>query len=176
MIRRREWGTFTLLPVKRKFENPAARIFIHQTATSPCRNLDHCKARVRQIQENDAIVLNHPDITFHFLIGGDGYVYEGLGWDTAGDHTSHYPFALGIAFIGQFERNRPSEIAWRALNNLIQCGTHHGKLQNLYSVHSHKDVSCTSCPGEALHKRLKGLKGYNRFPLPYMDMCRHRGK
>lgn len=38
-----------------------------------------------------------------FLIGGNGKIYEGAGWNFVGAHTKGYNAkALGIAFIGDY--------------------------------------------------------------------------
>lgn len=43
-------------------------------------------------------------IHFSFLIGGDGKVYEGVGFHKVGAHTRGYNTrSLGIAFIGNFQ-------------------------------------------------------------------------
>lgn len=39
---------------------------------------------------------------YNFLIGTDGSVYEGLGWNIVGYHTLGYnECSIGLAFIGQ---------------------------------------------------------------------------
>lgn len=38
-----------------------------------------------------------------FLVGQDGEVYEGVGWNIEGSHTYGYnDIAFGIAFMGNF--------------------------------------------------------------------------
>lgn len=38
-----------------------------------------------------------------FLVGQDGAIYEGVGWNVQGSHTPGYnDIALGIAFMGTF--------------------------------------------------------------------------
>jgi N-acetylmuramoyl-L-alanine amidase len=44
------------------------------------------------------------DIAFNFLIGDDGNVYEGRGWEVTGQHTPSFnEKSLGFAFIGNFD-------------------------------------------------------------------------
>lgn len=44
---------------------------------------------------------DHP---YNFMIGGDGRVYVGRGWDYMAAHTKHNNNrTAGIAFIGQFD-------------------------------------------------------------------------
>ena len=45
---------------------------------------------------------NWDDIGYNFLIGGDGGVYEGRGWDKQGAHTKGMPesnLSFSILFI-----------------------------------------------------------------------------
>jgi N-acetylmuramoyl-L-alanine amidase len=43
------------------------------------------------------------DIGYNFLVGEDGNVYEGHGWDSVGAHALSYnPKSIGICFIGDF--------------------------------------------------------------------------
>ena len=43
------------------------------------------------------------DIGYSFLVGGDGNIYEGRGWDRVGAHTSGYnSVGLAWSYIGSF--------------------------------------------------------------------------
>jgi N-acetylmuramoyl-L-alanine amidase len=47
--------------------------------------------------------LGYDDIGFNFVIGEDGNVYEGRGWDAVGAHTASYnTISIGICIIGDF--------------------------------------------------------------------------
>ena len=45
-----------------------------------------------------------PPLLHSFLIGEDGHVYEGRGWNIKGDHTGPIwnPMSIGITFMGNF--------------------------------------------------------------------------
>lgn len=63
------------------------------------------------------------DIGYSFLIGGDGRVYVGRGWNGKGAHTRGYNHrALGIAFMGDFTWIAPDEDMLNAARKLIECG------------------------------------------------------
>jgi N-acetylmuramoyl-L-alanine amidase len=53
------------------------------------------------------------DIGYSFLIGEDGRVYEGRGWDRVGAHAPQYNHvSIGVCFLGDFsgttmEKYRP---------------------------------------------------------------------
>lgn len=43
------------------------------------------------------------DIGYSFLIGEDGRVYEGRGWDRVGAHAPQYNHvSIGVCFLGDF--------------------------------------------------------------------------
>jgi hypothetical protein len=45
---------------------------------------------------------NFSDIAYNFLVGGDGKIYEGRGWDAEGAFARGFnKKSLGIAFIGK---------------------------------------------------------------------------
>ena len=69
-------------------------------------------------------VLDWGDIGYNFLIGGDGRVYTGRGWTRVGAHSGALlnPQSLGIAFMGIFQTNPPSQIMTDAFHKLIQNG------------------------------------------------------
>lgn len=51
--------------------------------------------------QNDILLFPPPNPSF--LVGEDGGVYEGVGWNIRGGHSNGYnDIALGIAFMGNF--------------------------------------------------------------------------
>jgi hypothetical protein len=58
---------------------------------------------------------------FSFLIGGDGNVYEGRGWNVVGAHTGGYnTVGYGYCFIGDFMNLNPNSISQDAYLQLAQ--------------------------------------------------------
>ena len=56
-----------------------------------------------------------------FLIGGDGNVYEGRGWNVQGAHTSNYnDVGYGYCFIGSYKNITPVPAAQDAYFQLAQ--------------------------------------------------------
>jgi len=63
------------------------------------------------------------DIAYNFLVGGDGKVYEGRGWDKVAYCNDAYSSeSLAIAFVGNFNRQKPNDAAINAAKQLISCG------------------------------------------------------
>jgi hypothetical protein len=79
IISRSEWNATNPKNKLSDFQLPIDRIIIAHTSTRECYNRTECIKLVKNIQRNQMTPpTNFDDITFNFLIGGDGNVYEGL--------------------------------------------------------------------------------------------------
>ena len=83
---------------------------------------------------NCLVSLEWCDIGYNFLIGGDGNVYMGRGWDRVGAHTPNYN-ALSVAFslMGNFENFLPSSTMLSATEDLIACAV--DRVSILHIIH-----------------------------------------
>ncbi|XP_051852570.1 peptidoglycan recognition protein 3 [Antechinus flavipes] len=154
IISRSSWGSQeTYCP---KLPGPAKYVIIIHTAGSPCNVTEECKIMVQNIQSYHIDKMKFCDIGYNFLIGEDGRVYEGVGWDTEGAHTYGYnDIGLGIAFIGLFTETSPNEAALNVAQNLIQCAVDKGYLIPDYLLVGHSDVVNVVSPGQALYDKIK---------------------
>ncbi|GFY48903.1 peptidoglycan-recognition protein 1 [Trichonephila inaurata madagascariensis] len=102
---------------------PVEHVIIGHTVTAPCLSQESCAAQMRNIQ-NYHMELGWGDIGYNFVIGGDGRVYEGVGWSRQGVHTLGWNTkSYGIAFIGDYSQMRPSAKQLKAARYLMICGT-----------------------------------------------------
>ncbi|KAJ8256361.1 hypothetical protein COCON_G00185130 [Conger conger] len=154
VVSRCQWGA--LEPVSReRLQGPAQRAIIHHTALWPCRSAQDCIAQLRHAQKLHMHHRDFYDIGYNFLIGGDGTVYEGRGWGIVGAHAKgNNSDSLGIAFMGNFNDERPSPAALASTRQLLQCGVRLGYLHPAYALQGHRDVAKTECPGDALYEAL----------------------
>ncbi|XP_072939773.1 uncharacterized protein [Epargyreus clarus] len=91
-----------------------------------------------------------------FLIGGTGKVYEGRGWSTVGIHTYGYNNqSIGIAFIGNFNNQEPTQKALDACRALIQCGVDKERLSAEHKVVYSSQLIRTESPGKKLASKVK---------------------
>jgi N-acetylmuramoyl-L-alanine amidase len=126
---------------------------------------------VKNIQNYHMNTRGWADIGYNFLVGEDGNVYEGRGWDRVGAHALRYnPTSLGISVIGNYQSRLPNSAALNAVKRLIACGVSMGKISSTYSLHGHRDGVCTSCPGESLYNH---IRSWPRFAgrLSVRDGC-----
>ncbi|XP_035785875.1 peptidoglycan-recognition protein LE-like isoform X8 [Anopheles albimanus] len=141
---------------------PVNNVIIAHTATEGCTTQQTCMARVRFIQ-NIHYNQGFADIGYNFLVGGDGQVYEGRGWNKQGAHTKGYNgISQGIAFIGNFETvDRPEEAQIEQLTTLLRNGTDTGKLDKNYKLFGALQLKATLSPGKFLMEKLAQLPHFS---------------
>ena len=112
--------------------------------------------RVRYIQNFHIESQNFSDIGYNFLVGGDGAVYEGRGWDLQGAHTRGYNVgSVCIAFIGTFTKREPLARQLNVAKLLIEEGVRLKKLDKDYKLYGHRQFFGTESPGEKLYNIIK---------------------
>lgn len=96
------------------------------------------------------------DISYNFLIGGNGYVYIGRGWNIQGRHTNGFnEKSICIAFIGKFIDEAPPVQQLEAAKKLIEEGVSLKKLDENYHLYGHRQLKATESPGQALFDIIK---------------------
>ncbi|KAF8788034.1 Peptidoglycan-recognition protein SC2 like protein [Argiope bruennichi] len=101
IVTRAQWGARTGRPVP-AMRVPVSHVFIHHTDGATCNSKDSCSKVARQIQNYHIDVKKWRDIGYSFLVGGDGRIYEGRGWEKVGSHTLGYNArSIGISFMGK---------------------------------------------------------------------------
>ncbi|WP_322734548.1 peptidoglycan recognition protein family protein [Streptomyces ferrugineus] len=161
---------------------PLQIITVHHTAT-PNDDPDPA-ATVRAIYEYHAITNDWGDIGYHFLIDEAGTVYEGRysgddgipafnpdGDLVTGFHSVGYNSgALGIALIGNLDRQAPTDAAKASLIRLIKviCRLQgldpqaqvtytnpvNGTKKDTNTIGGHRDYFDTECPGQVMYDLL----------------------
>lgn len=97
-----------------------------------------------------------PQLGYNFLVGGDGRVYEGRGWDYIGAHTPEYNNnSIGIAFIGNFNQSMPKPALLRAGQLLLAEGVRLKKLSPNYEIFGQSQLIATHSPGKNLYNVIK---------------------
>jgi hypothetical protein len=147
------------------------RFAIHHTVSPQTGNV---AAMVRGFQRYHMDSNGWCDIGYHFLIGGDGTIYEGRPLEQLGAHVGgHNSGNIGIAFVGCFDgvcprsygSRTPSEAAVRAAGRLVH------RLSRIYGIsvssrnllgHRQHSGQSTSCPGSQLLARLDTIRSIGR--------------
>ncbi|GFO44102.1 hypothetical protein PoB_007060700 [Plakobranchus ocellatus] len=97
IVSRSEWNARAPKSVSYLSHQPLQYAFIHHSAyPEECLTKDSCAAAVRSFQDFHMDTRGWDDIGYSFLIGGEGTVFEGRGWDRVGAHTKgHNSVGLG---------------------------------------------------------------------------------
>ncbi|XP_063986036.1 peptidoglycan-recognition protein LF-like [Diachasmimorpha longicaudata] len=166
IISRGDWGAKTsTTPLTRLSETPLSYVIISHTAFLPCTTKDECSSKVRDIQNIHMTVNKWDDIGYNFLVGGDGNIYEGRGWDMTGAHTIGYNSrSIGVSFIGTFETVVPSDEQLKAAKSLLESGVKDGKLTADYKLLGHRQVRDTASPGDKLYEIIKTWTHWSAEP------------
>ncbi|KAJ8934533.1 hypothetical protein NQ318_009690 [Aromia moschata] len=144
----------TKLPVKLK--TPVLLIIIHHTSTASCRTEGECIYIVRNIQQFHVESRQLWDIGYNFLVGGDGSVYEGRGWEREGAHTFEYNYlSIGVAFVGTFTTSPPPENQTDTFNRLVAIGVKLGYLRENYKIMAASQLESIESPGAEFVKEMQ---------------------
>ncbi|XP_076989709.1 peptidoglycan recognition protein 1 [Tamandua tetradactyla] len=161
IVPRSEWRA---LPSKctESLSLPVRYVVVSHTAGSTCNSPTSCEQQARNVQHYHAQTLGWCDVGYNFLIGEDGLVYEGRGWDTKGAHTgaTWNPISIGISFMGNYMERVPPNRALRAAQNLLACGVARGALSPRYEIKGHRDVQQTLSPGDQLYRIIQTWPHY----------------
>ncbi|KAL4706907.1 hypothetical protein ACJJTC_012366 [Scirpophaga incertulas] len=136
--------------------NPVNIAVIQHTVTPECDSDVECLDYLRRMRKN-AIVGGFTDIPYSFMIGGNGKVYEGAGWQRIGAHTFGYNAkSIGIGFIGDFRDKLPTSKALQAAKDLLVYGVENKHLAEDYKLLGHRQLTNTISPGEELYTEIQG--------------------
>jgi N-acetylmuramoyl-L-alanine amidase len=149
---KRDWKGLEAIS-KRQLVHPTPVVVISHTVTSQCENFNKCSEIVRIIQlghigkRGARTGTDIVDIGYNFLIGGDGNVYEGRGWDVTSFHRIPES-VLGISFIGDFDKHELTYGQIEAAKELLALGVKLKKLSPSYILIAHSQTTLTKSPGK----------------------------
>ncbi|KAJ6657657.1 hypothetical protein lerEdw1_002158 [Lerista edwardsae] len=151
-------------PVQLKL--PLGFVYIHHTHSpgKPCRTFPVCAANMRSMQRFHQDDRGWDDIGYSFVMGGDGYLYQGRGWHWVGAHTRGFNSkGFGVSYIGDYMKALPDNITLELVrDNFMQCAVRGSKLQDNYTIHGHRQMVPTLCPGDRLFQEIETWKGFKK--------------
>ncbi|KOC60447.1 Peptidoglycan-recognition protein SA, partial [Habropoda laboriosa] len=155
IIKRSQW-TITGAKSVNYLIVPLPYVVIHHTVTATCATRTTCISIAESIRSYHMDTNGWHDIGYSFLIGGDGNVYEGCGWEREGAPAYGYnKKSVGIAFIGNFQEQAASDKMLDAAHKLILCGKSQGILRENVRVIGAKQVGNTASPGFELYSQIQ---------------------
>ena len=133
--------------------HPIRWVVISHTVTPLCHTFRTCVRRVQSVQNYHTNGINKmSDIRYNFLVGGDGNVYVGRGWDVAySDHDS----SIEITFIGNYIFDQLTTNMTDVTKKLLDYGVKSGKLSEEYKLVGHNQTAATQSPGRNVFREIK---------------------
>ncbi|KAG9343908.1 hypothetical protein JZ751_013295 [Albula glossodonta] len=176
IIPRCQWGAKPYRGTPTQLTLPLSFLYVHHTYEpgQPCLSFQQCAANMRSMQRFHQEDRGWDDIGYSFVAGSDGYIYEGRGWHWQGAHTlGHNSRGYGVSFIGDYTATLPSRRSLELVRDLLAaCAVDGGRLRANYTVHGHRQVVSTSCPGDALYSEIQGWEHFRR-PEEATFMLKH---
>ncbi|XP_013382779.1 uncharacterized protein LOC106153404 [Lingula anatina] len=155
-VSRDGWGAKAPLGEYPYRSQPVPYAVIAHTAGARCNGTSYCCMEVKGTQKYHMKARGWDDIGYNFMVGGDGVVYEGTGWDQIGRHTRGWNYdSIGVAFTGNFETSLPPSSSILAARRLLQYGAYLGKLTQDYVIYAHCQVSGFVSPGAAMYAEIR---------------------
>lgn len=175
VVRREEWGAEPSRDWPVEVADTRA-VVVHHTGRDGIGDLQ----RLLQIQRFHAVTRGWGDVGYSYLVLPDGRVAEGRegtvdagsGRAAVGGHAlGRNVGTVGVALVGCYDDDRPTEAAWASLVALVADVCEGAGLDPLGGavtlvdgrtvpavISGHRDVRDTPCPGEALAAALPELR------------------
>ncbi|AWP05862.1 Peptidoglycan recognition protein isoform 3 [Scophthalmus maximus] len=165
IIPRCQWGAKPYQDTPIPLSLPLRFLYVHHTyePSSPCLSFPQCSRDMRAMQQFHQEDRGWSDIGYSFVVGSDGYIYEGRGWTYLGRHTrGHNEIGYGVSIIGNYTATMPSRHAMDLLRHrLVRCAVNGGALATDFTLHGHRQVvNYTSCPGDAFFSEIKSWEHF----------------
>jgi len=155
----------------RRYSSDIKVLAVHHTAQKITGDLRSPVQRMRALYAFHANSRGWGDIGYHYLIDEEGTIYEGRsgGENVVGGHVyCGNVGTLGVALMGNFDEEQPTQVQVHALQWLLQdlASTYdislnrnvffHGK--NMKTIVRHKDLISTECPGHYMSAAISQVR------------------
>ncbi|NXM85521.1 PGRP2 amidase, partial [Oenanthe oenanthe] len=164
IVPRCQWGARPYRGTPAPLQLPLGSVFLHHTLepAQPCRTFSACARAMRDMQHFHQDTHGWDDISYSFVVGSDGYLYEGRGWHWVGAHTKGYNTqGFGVGIVGDFTATLldPDTLAL-VLDKLLPCAVRSGHIRLDFTLRGHRQLGRTDCPGNALFQEIQGWPGF----------------
>ncbi|KAL7027117.1 hypothetical protein ACKWTF_005315 [Chironomus riparius] len=155
IYRREEWNAQSRKDPPNIFETrPMNWVVIGHTASSLCSSLEVCKTSGRNLQKT-SFNNTWSDILYNVFFGGDGYAFEGRGFDYWGSHhIGLNSLSIGVGVIGTFDNVPPNQAILNAIIKVFDDAMALGKLSQDYKIFGRSDFRGPG-PGTAFMNVIK---------------------
>ncbi len=176
---------------KKEYVFNKTKILVHHTVNdmSKLQSESDVKSLLRSVYRLHAVQHGWGDIGYNFVISPGGVIYEGRSggeWVVGAHATRNNQPSVGIALIGNFQVDQPTDAQIEALISLstalaakykidpmVQVEYHKSSSSYPYvatltnfAIAGHRDVGATACPGEQLYKLLPAIRDRITLQVP----------
>ncbi|NWR40640.1 PGRP2 amidase, partial [Tachuris rubrigastra] len=139
-------------------------VYIHHTLEpgTPCGGGRACARAMRSMQRFHQDTGGGDDIGYSFVVGGGGYLYQGRGWHWVGAHTKGGGGkGFGVSYVGDFSATLPDPDTLALVRDeLLPCAVRAGGGGPNYTLHGHRQLVHTDCPGGGLFQEIQSWPGF----------------
>ncbi|KAM6111702.1 N-acetylmuramoyl-L-alanine amidase-like [Phoenicopterus ruber ruber] len=164
------WGARPYRGTPRPLTLPLGSVYIHHTfvPSAPCRTFAACARDMRAMQRFHQDTRGWDDIGYSFVVGSDGYLYQGRGWHWVGAHTKGYNSkGYGVGYVGDFSATLPDpDTIALVRDGLLPCAVRTGRLRHNYTLRGHRQMGRTDCPGNSLFHEIETWQGFKGTRIP----------
>ncbi|XP_054262865.1 peptidoglycan recognition protein 1-like isoform X2 [Macrosteles quadrilineatus] len=145
LVPRDGWGALPgdLTPLR----PPISRVRFTFTGLAGCNSPEECLVKTKELEmfyRNKG----HPDLPYNFLVGGDGRVYEGGGWNYDTEKKPKHIWLKGktisIAYMGNFSREDPPYLQLHVALEFVKYGL---KMKFIHPLFSLEELGAESRAG-----------------------------
>ncbi|KAM8987145.1 N-acetylmuramoyl-L-alanine amidase isoform 1-T2 [Ara ararauna] len=158
------WGARPYRGTPRALTLPLESVFIHHTfiPSAPCHSFRSCSHAMRSMQRFHQDTRGWDDIGYSFVVGSDGYLYQGRGWHWVGAHTKGYNSkGYGVGYVGDFSSTLPDpDTIALVRDQLLPCAVRTGRIYHNYTLRGHRQMGRTDCPGNSLFREIETWSGF----------------
>lgn len=165
-LQRSEWGALAPKAQLQRMALPVSTVFLHHTVTSVSADP---KVDFRKVTNYSKYI----DVPYHVMVHPDGAIGTGRylgGVPALGAHTGgHNSHSLGIAVIGNYVNEQPSQAAIDSVATVLSAFIAKGFITTQFVLKSHSDAPyATACCGTNLKAKIADVLSHvGRVPPVY---------
>ncbi len=156
VIGRRTWASRGPIVSRADRMGRVRYVTVHHDGMSPFTSTlyDDAARRIEAIRHAH-VAKGWADIGYHYAIDPAGRVWAARPESLQGAHVkNHNPNNLGVVMLGNFEKQRPTRAAVRALDALVTMKMDEFRVP-VNKVYTHREWAPTACPGRHLQSHMQ---------------------
>ena len=177
LVKRSEWDyRYAHKQCRTALKSPITDIYVSESFTENCYSSSTCVEQ--NLMSYYVPVLG--DVTFNFVVTGDGMIYEGLAWDCKVDDPAINTTSIHVMFTGM-STYRSRQIAGKqygSLKALIHANIANGRVHPAYAVGPICCVVFGDNPGVQMYQKLSTFDRFltgcnNSLQCPLFDFDKY---